>query len=258
MSLFHPIRDARRKRLTKQPLKPEWVSLINRHVPYVRLLTRQEKRQLEGYLQIFLAEKRFEGCNGMIITDTIQLTVAAHACLLLLNLRHDFYARLSTILVYPAGFTFENESHPRDGVSFIETRDVAGLSTNRGMVALSWAAAASGAYHPSDGANVILHEFAHQLNLRNCSPLLNDREALRNWAHILSEAYEKFCQAVNREETTFINAYAATNREEFFAVVTEHFFEAPLGLRQAHPALYGAFHLYYGQDPAKRFAQLAG
>jgi len=192
----------------------------------------------------------------MIITDTIRLTVATLSCLLLLNLRHDFYARLSTILVYPSGFSFENESHPRDGVSFVETRDVAGLSTNRGMLALSWAAAASGAYHPSDGANVILHEFAHQLNLRNCSPLLNGREALRNWAHILSEEYEKFRQAVNREEPTFINPYAATNREEFFAVVTEHFFEAPLGLRQAHPALYGAFHLYYGQDPAARFARI--
>lgn len=256
MGIFHPIRDARRKRLSKKPLKAEWAKLVNHHVPYWQLLAPDEKLKLDGMLQIFLAEKRFEGCRGMIITDRIRLTVAACACLLLLNLRHDFYARLSTVLVYPAGFSYENEAHYRDGISLVETRDVAGLSTSRGMIALSWVDAASGANHPSDGVNVILHECAHQLNFRNRSLLLTGRATLRDWAETLSKEYEQHRQAVNREEPTFINAYAATNREEFFAVVTEHFFEAPLGLQQAHPALYHAFRLYYGQDPATRFAWL--
>lgn len=256
MGIFHPFRDARRKRLSRKPLKPEWADLINRQVPYLQLLTPSEKQKLDGLLQVFLVEKHFEGCRGIVITDRIRLTVSALACFLLLNLRHDFYARLSTILVYPAGFSFENESYPRDGVSFIETRDVAGLSTNRGTLALSWTNVVAGSCHPGGGANVVLHEFAHQLSLRHASPLLTGRKKVRNWAQILSKEYEDFCQAVNRGVPAFINRYAATNREEFFAVVTEHFFESPLGLKQEHPVLYHAFHLYYGQDTAARFARI--
>ncbi len=252
MGILHPFRDAKRRRLARTPLPPAWASIVSACLPDGRLSADADQCRLEGLIQVFLSEKHFEGCRGIVINDRIRLTIASFACLLILNLRHDYYAGLTTILVYPADFFYENETAPRDGISFVETHDAAGLSTRRGLIALSWADTLHGARHSHDGSNVVLHEFAHQLDLRQASPRLAGRAALRDWADVLNTAFLAHRRAVQREAPTSIDAYGATHREEFFAVVTEQFFESPHGLRQAHPALYNAFRLYYGQDPADR------
>ena len=258
MSLFHPIRDARRKRLTKAPFPSAWVEIIDRNVPYCQKLSAQERLSLWKLVAVFINEKHFEGCVGQVITQEIKLTVAAQACLLLLNLEHNFYEKLRTILVYPAGFEFNKESYASNGIVSEEMLPVAGVSYSLGVVALSWSDTTHGARRADDGTNVTLHEFAHQLDLldnaMNGAPILSERSMYPDWARVLGAEFEALCKAVAEGLPTVINPYGATNPAEFFAVVTELFFEKPIDLKTAHPALYEEFRQYYGQDPATRFS----
>lgn len=257
MSLFHPIRDARRRKLAEAPFSSTWVKVIDQNVPYCLKLTSQERLKLWELVAVFVDEKHFEGCMGLVITEEIKLTIAAQACLLLLNLEHNFYEKLATILVYPAGFEFNKESYESNGIVSEELMPVAGISYSLGVIALSWSDTTQGARRPDDGTNVVLHEFAHQLDLldnaMNGAPILSSRSMYPDWAHVLSQEFEALCKAVAQGIPTVINPYGATNPAEFFAVVTEIFFEKPVDLKAAHPALYEEFRQYYGQDPATRF-----
>lgn len=258
MSLFHPIRDARRRKLTKAPFASEWARIIDRNVPYCQKLTAQERLKLWELVAVFINEKNFEGCMGLVITDEIKLTIAAQGCLLLLNLKHNFYEKLRTILVYPAGFEFNKESWASNGIVSEEMMPVSGLSYSLGVIALSWSDTAHGARNPGDGSNVAFHEFAHQLDLldnaMNGAPILSSRTQYHDWAEILGAEFEALRKAIADGTPCIINPYGATSPAEFFAVVTETFFERPVELKATHPALYETFSLYYGQDPATRFS----
>lgn len=257
MSLFHPIRDARRKKLAKAPFSSAWVKIIDQNVPYCQKLDSQERLALWKLVAVFMNEKHFEGCMGLAITDEIKLTISAQACLLLLNLKHNFYEKLATILVYPAGFECNKESYASNGIVSEEMLPVSGVSYSLGVIALSWSDTTSGAKRPDDGTNVAFHEFAHQLDLldnaMNGTPILSSRAMYPDWVRVLGAEFEELRTAVAQGIPTTINPYGATNSAEFFAVVTELFFEKPADLKVAHPALYEEFRKYYGQDPATRF-----
>ncbi len=258
MDFFHPIRDARRKKLAGEPFSSEWAKIIDRNVPYCRKLNPQERLKLWNLIKIFVVEKNFEGCAGLEITDEIRLTIAAQACLLLLNLHENtFYEKLATILVYPAGFEFDNETYEGNGIVSEEKMPVLGLSYSLGVISLSWADAESGAKRPGDGSNVVFHEFAHQLDLldnaMNGAPVLNSRSMYRDWARVLGAEFEELRKDVAEGIPSIISSYGATKPAEFFAVVTELFFERPVQLKRTHPALYEEFRQYYEQDPATRF-----
>ncbi len=259
MDLFHPIRDARRRKLVGEPFSSEWAKIIDRNVPYCQKLNSQERLKLWDLIKVFVDEKNFEGCAGLVITNEMRLTIAAQACLLLLNLhRNTFYDKLATILVYPAGFEFNNETYESNGIVSEERTSVLGLSYSLGVISLSWADTESGARRPDDGSNVVLHEFAHQLDLldnaMNGAPLLNSRSMYRDWAKILGAEFEELRKDVAEGIPSIIDSYGATKPSEFFAVVTELFFEKPVQLKQTHLALYEEFRQYYGQDPATRFS----
>jgi MtfA peptidase len=230
--------------------------VIQRNVPFFEALQTDERERLQNLIKVFIHEKHFEGCGGLQLTDEIKVTVAAQACLLLLNLEHDYYEELVSILIYPAGFTHLGISRDESGFVTEEEMPVSGLSFNRGVVVLSWPDTVGGAQNTQDGHNVVFHEFAHQLDQLsgavNGAPLLENREQYRDWCQVLSREYRELQEDIHRRRPSIIREYGATAPAEFFAVVTEIFFEKPRQLREEHPQLYEEFRQYYRQDPAER------
>lgn len=258
--MWRPIRDHRRKAAENRPFPPEWTAILERDVPYCRYLHPEERARLENLIKVFIREKNFEGCGGLEVTDEMKVTIAAQACLLLLNLHHDYFKRLVSILVYPEGFTLEQEEQGLALGTVARTKmPVMGISSETGVVALSWPDAIHGAQDPGDGINVVFHEFAHQLDqlsgAMDGAPPLESRAMYRDWAQVLGSEYARLQKQVARGRRSVISAYGATRPAEFFAVVTELFFEKPVRLKREHPELYEEFRQYYHQDPAARLEE---
>ena len=229
--------------------------MIRRNLPFFSRLSENDQAELLGHVQVFLAEKRFEGCSGLKLTDEIRLTIATQACLLLLHRRTDYFPRLLTILVYPSGYVVQQTRRMTEHVwqDGHEGRLGETAREMRSMV-LAWDAARSGALDPSDGKNLVLHEFAHQLDFEDLAadgaPLLSSREQKRAWAEVMKMEFAALRAADETGIPTLLDSYGATNPAEFFAVATEAFFERPLALRQHRPRLYSELRNFYRQDPA--------
>jgi Mlc titration factor MtfA (ptsG expression regulator) len=260
--VFWPFKRRRRRRLRGQPIPSEWSSTLNRNLPVFRRLPSRDQTELLGHIQVFLAEKRFEGCGGLELTDEIRLTIAAQACLLLLHRETDYYPQLSTILVYPSTYLAHEERH-LEGPIWEEGGQYRLGHTARhlGVIVLAWDAARRGATHPSDGQNVVLHEFAHQLDFEDYStdgaPALATRAEYLAWARVMSREFKALQAAEETGMPTVLDTYGATNPAEFFAVATEAFFERPRALRARHPELYGELGKFFRQDPARHIAEPA-
>jgi hypothetical protein len=231
-----------------------WRTMLEANVPYYRVLPVADRRELEGHVSVLLEEKRFEGCRGMEITDTVCVTIAGHAAILLLHRDTDYYPLLHSILVYPTAYLVSTETPLGEGVVVHGTEPRVGESWQAGLVILSWEDVEL-ATTELGGDNVILHEFAHQLDAEDGdtagTPRLRERHQRTHWSRVLSQEYEALCDALDRGEMTVIDEYAAESPAEFFAVTTECFFEQPHELCEKHPALYAALAGFYCQDPAK-------
>jgi len=223
-------------------------------VAYVRSLSTEDRRELAGIMQILLAEKYFEGCGGLEMTDEIRVTIAAQAAVLLLHRETGYYPTLRTILVYPRAYMAQSKHQLPDGSVMEGGQPRLGESWHRGALVLSWSDALQGARSPHDGRNVVFHEFAHQLDGEeggmNGAPLLDAPARYREWARVLGEEYRRLTESVALGVPSMIDAYGATNPAEFFAVVTELFFERPAELKRMHQRLYEEFRGFYRQDPA--------
>ena len=216
-----------------------------------------EQRELERHVQIFVAEKNFEGCGSLELTDEIKVTIAAYACILLLHLHHDYYPRLQSILVYPDAYPVA-EVRRVEGNIVIEGHELrAGESWRTGAIVISWNHVLHRPADPSGSRNVALHEFAHQLDEENGSadgaPVLPRSTTYAAWARILGREFEALAEAAATNRPTLLDKYGATNPAEFFAVITEYFFEQPLQLKERHPELYEELKLFYQQDPGQRW-----
>lgn len=247
-------RRRRRERIRKQSFPPAWLEILERDVAFYRLLTPDEQAELRGHIQVFLDEKGFEGCGGLQITDEIRVTIAAQACILLLHRQTDYYPKMQTVLVYPHRYAAESKQ-PLPGGMVLEGVHVRlGESWYRGPVVVSWDDAQRGAADIHDGHNVVFHEFAHQLDsetgANEGAPVLPRRSMYIAWGRVLGQEYEHLLDDLKHHRRTFIDAYGATNPAEFFAVVTEAFFEQPVPLKRRHPELYGQLAAFYQQDPA--------
>lgn len=253
MASWLPWVRRRRRRLRSEPLPPEWAAIVDRNVPLAARLPADRRAVLDGLIQVFLDDKTFEGCGGLDMTDEIRLTIAAQACLLLVGLEvDDPYPDLDVIRVYPRGY--RAPARHTDGLVVLESVDHRlGESSRRGYVVLSWRDVLRGARDPADGANVVLHEFAHQLDAEsgaaNGAPVLGDASLYGPWAAALGAVYEQLVHDVAAHRPTTLDGYGATNPAEFFAVAVEAFFERPARLRAAHPELYGVLARYFRQDP---------
>ncbi len=241
--------------LRKEPLTAEERAIVAKNVPYVATLDDADRTELEGLIRVFLAEKSFEGCGGLELTEEITLTIAAQACLLLLHRETDVFPDVDAILVYPSAY--RAPAQERLGGVVLETEQARlGESWTRGVVVLAWDHVKSGAAEPADGQNVVLHEFAHQLDGESGgmdgAPDLGARARYTSWAHVLGDEFAELSRKLHDGRPSDIDSYGATNPAEFFAVVTEMFFEKPRALKQRHPALYGELAAFYKQDPAAR------
>jgi len=252
--LFAWLRQRRRRQLLAAPFPPEWLSYLHDNVALYALLNESEQARLRDDLRIFVAERNWEGCVGLSVTDEMKVTIAAQACLLVLNMAHDYFRRVPSILIYPSGYRSPTARHPDGTIGAGSGR--LGEAWYRGPVILAWdtvLASSKGAY---DGENVVLHEFAHQLDFldgyADGTPLLSSREEYRRWHEVMGGEYKRLRRDSVSGHAEVLDAYGATNPAEFFAVATEAFFVRPVPLRQRHPALYEVLHSYYRQDTAER------
>jgi MtfA peptidase len=249
-----PWRRARRRaRLAALPFPAPWRTLLRRRVPLVARLPAAQQLKLKALMQIFLAEKPILGCQGLKVTDEMRVTIAALACLPLLGAARGVYPELHQVLLYPGAFVVDRPV-TEGGVVADQRRAIAGESWSQGQVLLAWDEVARGAATPGDGHNVVIHEFAHQLDQQggpaNGAPALGSAEALRRWALVMQAEFDALRSSLAAGEATLIDPYAATDPAEFFAVISELFFERPAELAAAHPGLYRELSGYYRLDPA--------
>jgi Mlc titration factor MtfA (ptsG expression regulator) len=248
------VRNKRRDQLRATPLPDEWRSILRRNVPYYACLPPDKRAELDGLIQVFLAEKSFEGAGGLEMTDEIRVTIAAQACVLLLGREPRFYPGLDAVIVYPHAYVSRMARRGPDGTVSDGPQVRLGESWKQGALVLSWDDVMSGAGDIHDGHNVVFHEFAHQLDSEygpaDGAPLLEKRSMYVAWARVLGAEYEDLVKRVRRHAPTFLDAYGATSPAEFFAVATEFFFERPRAMRVGHPELYEQLKRFYRQDPA--------
>lgn len=260
--IFGFLKRRRRRNLRGQTIPPAWRSTLTRSLALFRRLPPADQTELLRHIQVFLAEKRFEGCGGLELTDEIRLTIAAQACVLLLHRETDYYPQLSTILVYPSSYIVPGERHLEGPIWEEGDQTLLGHATDRlGSIVLAWDAAKRGAADSSDGRNLVLHEFAHQLDFEDYAtdgaPALATRAEYATWAQVMRSEFEALQAADEAGSPTVLDPYGATNPAEFFAVATEAFFERPRELRARHSELYLALGQYFRQDPARHFVEPA-
>jgi MtfA peptidase len=261
--MFDWWRRLSRAELIAQPFPAHFSELVRQRVPCAGLLDEAELTKLEAFVRIFNSEKAFEGAAGLQIDDEMRVVIAARACLLVfarVELDEPLYPELDTVIVYPS--TYKARVQRREGYVTIDDEQARlGESWQRGVVVLSWDAVVSGAANRTDGHDVVLHEFAHQLDAQDGAmdgtPELDNLARYAVWSRVAGEEYAELCDAVEHHRKTLIDAYGATNAPEFFAVVVERFFEQPLSLEQRHPELYRELAAFFRFDPAQRLRDTA-
>jgi Mlc titration factor MtfA (ptsG expression regulator) len=254
--IFSWLKRRRRQKLLAEPFPAAWLKYLEANFAHYHLLSEAEQARLRDDLRILIAEKEWEGCRGQEITDEVKVTVAGQAALLVLGMSGNYFPRVVSILVYPRPYRIPSSEPMGYGVALEGETAVEGTAFRRGAVLLSWEQVLAEGREPSKGENLVLHEFAHHLDMddgeTNGTPLLRTPELERRWQEVMTEEYERLCDDVDDGRTTLLNPYGAKDAGEFFAVATECFFTRPRPLQRRHRALYEVFRDYYRQDPAKR------
>ena len=255
--LFYVYRKQKKKNreawLRKRGLASKWQKFLEDNVNLYSRLPKQYRKALHGYINVFLDDKQFIGCDDFVITDETRLVIAAQACVLLLGLESDVYPDFHTVMVYPTAYYAEESVS--DGLVVTQEKSLrSGESWSRGVVVLSWEEVVDNSRGDSPGHNVVVHEFAHRLDQQNSIaegvPVLDSRRLYERWASVLGSEFETLQRGVAQGEQSVIDAYGATSPAEFFAVVSELFFELPKVLERHHPKLYRQLWGYYKLDTA--------
>ena len=250
-------KNRRRRKLRARPLPGGWRAILRARMPMYARLSAPDRAELAGHIQVFIAEKYFEGCGGLRITDEMRVLIAAQACVLLLHRETDYFPGLRSVLVYPGPFQGAARATGPAGMvteslgwHYGESWHTPGSG---GPVVLSWPDVVAGAADTGDGRNVVLHEFAHQLDAESGwvegMPGLDERAAAE-WKRVMAAEFHTHVRAVWSGMPTVIGAYGAQSPAEFFAVATEAFFKRGAEMRAVNPAVYGLLAAYYRQDPA--------
>jgi Mlc titration factor MtfA (ptsG expression regulator) len=247
----------RLRRALARPLAAAELAIIERNVVQYRGMPAPQREQLQRLVKRFLHEKTFVGCAGLEVSDEMRLTIAAQACLLLLNRQTAVYPGLHSVLVYPGAFLVPRKEIDPAGVVTETRQDLLGESWGDGRVILSWDHVRRAGHEPEGAQNVVLHEFAHQLDSEsgstNGAPVLGSAERYRRWSEILARDFALLRQDSYWGYRDVLDPYGASSPAEFFAVATESFFEQPHALAARHPELYAEFHRYFRVDPREWF-----
>ena len=256
---FDWLRRWRRERILAEPYDESWDAHLQRNMGAWGTLDDEEQAHLRQLVQVFVAEKHWEGLGGLDLDDEIRVTIAGQACLLVLAIPHDLYRRVESILVYP-----HTMHTPEAKRSMFDTSialpdhgmPVLGQAFKRGPVILSWTAVRRGGRNATDGHNVVFHEFAHKLDMLSGDadgvPPLDDDETYQRWIEVFQREWDSLHERRSHGRRTFLDAYAGTNPAEFFAVATEQFFEQGRTMRRKHPDLYDVLAGFYRQQPHLR------
>ncbi|MDO6442724.1 zinc-dependent peptidase [Marinobacter sp. 2_MG-2023] len=246
-------RSWRRERELQQPFPQAWRKHLRSTVPLYRQLPKQLQKTLEKQVQLFLAEKNFYGCDGFEVNDRVRVAIAGHACLLTLMRSYADYNEVRSILVYPD--VYRVEASERDGMVVGVSNQVrAGEASSLGQIVLAWAECESGAMQPGTAHNVILHEFAHQLDYldgtADGAPPLSGEQA-DEWQQTMTIAYDNLRHSLRHRRKSWLDPYGATKPAEFFAVLTETFYQQPQHLKDQQPAVYDLLSDFYRIDPGE-------
>jgi Mlc titration factor MtfA (ptsG expression regulator) len=240
-------RRSQRRRALAKPFPREWLEIVRQNLPPYLKLSEEMQQQVQQYTQEFLYDKSFEGCGGLMLDDEIKVTIASQASLLLLNRKVRCYPKLCSVLVYPSTYVARSEND--------EKSVRLGESWERGAVVLAWDSVKRGAANFADGHNLVIHEFAHQLDQEDGfgdgAPVLASPSRYAPWARVLSQEYARHCKRVRHGKKGVMDAYGASNPAEFFAVASETFFEKPRQLQLKHAELYDELQQFYQVDPVE-------
>jgi Mlc titration factor MtfA (ptsG expression regulator) len=245
------LREWRRKRTLKSARLDETLwKRVAAKLSFLRGLSEDDTARLKELVVLFLAEKEMHGARGLQLTDEVRLSIAAQACLPILNLGLDVYGGWVGVIVYPGEFRVQKEEVDEDGVVHTFEEELAGEAWPGGPVILSWEDVGMA----ERGYNVVIHEFAHKIHMDGRGdeeyPAARAGMDALKWRKTLKEAYDRFCAEVDTGEPTFIDPYAAEHPAEFFAVMSEAFFTESAVLARDWPELYAEFAMFYKQDPA--------
>jgi Mlc titration factor MtfA (ptsG expression regulator) len=285
-------KEKRRNKVRARSFLDEWRDLLTQRVPLYMRLPLADRDELHNHIHVLLDEKRFEGCAGLEITDDIRLTIIAQAAVLLLHRDTDYYSELSSILVYPSSYVAPAVDY-NDGIVTEFEEERSGETWSHGSLVLAWNDITNAVTGPPiaerpeeqpgngglpgrsephvqrptkdvtddrDGElvpayNVVLHEFAHQLDLESGDidgmPKLESRDERRRWIEVMEAAFERLRLQYDNGQEAVIDYYALEEPGEFFAVITESFFETPFAILEEYPDLYAVLSDYYRQDPAQ-------
>lgn len=255
--IFHQVfwPGLRLRTIHRREFPRTWEPLLRRALPVYPGMPAQQQEQLKNLIKQFIADKQFIGCAGQRINDEIRVAIAANACLLVLNRPTGCYPQLRSILVYPSAFVVSHEHHDESGLVSTQENMLVGESWSEGKIILAWEDVQRGIGDFTDGHNVVLHEFAHELDhedgASNGAPLLRKRSAYKNWARVFAAEFTELQTRVWSGEGSLLDEYGATDEAEFFAVATETFFERPQEMREHHAELYQELAHFYQVDPAQ-------
>lgn len=248
--MFSWFRNRRRKKILAQRFPEPWSLHLQRNVRLTWEMSASEMESLHGRIGIFVAEKHWEGCDGLQLTEEIKVTIAAQACLMLLGVNDYYFDNVKSVLVYPRAFHRSVE----DGVTAGNSQHRAGEAWQGGPIILSWQDSLAGGRNEDDGQNVVIHEFAHALDgldgEMGGSVMFGEESLSRQWREVVEIEYAELCEAKEQGRSTLLDHYGATNPAEFFAVATETFFEQPRRLADEHSELFGLLKKYYRIDPS--------
>ncbi|MBX3436326.1 MAG: zinc-dependent peptidase [Planctomycetaceae bacterium] len=244
----------RRARLLAEPFPASWRDILQRNVVHYTRLGDEQQHELERRVQVFVAEKNWEGCKGLDVTDEMRVTIAAQACLLVLAFPEEYYDHVLSVLIYPTAFVAPDVEITRAGIVIEGSEARTGEAWYRGPVIVSWEDALAGGRQEEPGHSLVLHEFAHQLDMRggrelDGTPPLPSRELAVLWADVMEREFQQLCRDCRSGRRPLIDCYGTKNRAEFFAVATETFFERPAAMAARQPELFSTLRDYYRQDP---------
>ena len=252
--IFSALRRWRRQRLLERLAIPDalWAEALSA-LPFLSLYGSAEIARLRELATLFLHEKSIVGAHAFEVTPLMRTVIAVQACLPILNLGLEWYRGWENVVVYPGEFLPRHHYEDEAGVVHESDDPMAGEAMHGGPVALSWPDALAGGDWHATGMNLVIHEFAHKLDMLRGEadglPPLHATMSVRAWSEALGAAYEDFCARVDAGEDTAIDPYAAEHASEFFAVLAEVFFAEPGLLREEYPAVYEQFGLFFRIEP---------
>ena len=248
-------RHAEARAVARRPIPEDlWKRTLVRY-PFLKQRNPADQAELRRLTSLFLDRKEFSAAGGLRMTNDVVVAIAAQAVLPVLKLGLDRYDGFVGIVVHPQPVRVRREHLDEDGVQHEYDEELAGEAMAGGPVMLSWTDVRSSGRHPGPAYNVVIHEFAHVLDLADGAsdgtPLLPPNLPRATWAAVMAQAFEQFGERLAQDQASVLDPYGETGPDEFFAVASETFFVLPQGLRDEDPALYKLLGRFYQQDPAE-------